>query len=166
MEVFGNGRCVIIKNVYGEPYIRVQERGRKDIYYISLPYEDGFKVWQAVSKVIQDNGKDKNFSNFLVAALKAEFPVIEFNNSKTKETPKTKKVKDVIPQIDMTATYAKVNYIKDTVNVDFINENEKVTVQFKYRKSWSHKKYIDKAISESGIKSSWNFRYGWEFIGA
>jgi hypothetical protein len=41
-----------------------------------------------------------------------------------------------------------------------------MTATFKYRKSWSNRKYIDTVFDKSGIKPSWKFRYGWEMVGA
>lgn len=84
------------------------------------------------------------------------------NNSNKKIEPK--KITDNIPQIDMTATYATI-YIKgNIVEVVFTNETESNTVTFKYRKSWSYRKYINTAMEKSGIKPSWEFRYGWEWV--
>lgn len=46
-----------------------------------------------------------------------------------------------------------------SVLVQFNNDEE---VIIKKRKSWSHKKYIDEALKQTGFKPSWDFSYSWE----
>lgn len=71
----------------------------------------------------------------------------------------------IIPKINMIADHATILYTSDKlVNIVFTNNNETNTVTFIKRKAWSHRKYIDKAIEESGIKPSWEFKYGWEYV--
>ncbi|MNG08652.1 hypothetical protein D3C84_920260 [compost metagenome] len=61
----------------------------------------------------------------------------------------------------MIANYADIQYKGNQVDIVFANKNETNVVTYNYRKSWSHRKYLDKAIEQTGIKPSWEFTYGW-----
>jgi hypothetical protein len=160
MQVFGNGHCINVSVRYDIPYIKIWENEKE--YRVKAPYEQGFKVIKLVGDVIEKHGKENNFWDILGNVLNSQFELIEFEFLKEKPRKKKSKTKDYIPKINMTATYAKVLYKGDTVNVIFSNDQETNIITFKHRKSWSHKKYVDKALFESGITPSWNFRYGWE----
>jgi hypothetical protein len=163
MQVYGNGHCVNVSVRYDMPYIKIWEsENEKAAYRIKAPYKQGFKIIKLVGDVIEKHGKDNNFWNILGDVLNSQFEIIEFEFLKEKSVNKKNKHKEHIPKINMIATYAKILYKDDTVNVIFSNDQETNTITFKRRKSWSHKKYVDKALSESGITPSWNFRYGWE----
>lgn len=77
--------------------------------------------------------------------------------------PKKETVCEPIQKIDMIADYAQINYLNNQAIITFTNNKESNTITFNYRKSWSHRKYIDKALEQSGIKPSWEFKYGWEY---
>jgi hypothetical protein len=82
----------------------------------------------------------------------------------TKQPQQTKKVSEPIKKIDMMADYAQITYLGNKAVITFTNSNESNSIKFDYKRSWSHRKYIDKALELTGIKPSWEFRYGWEFI--
>jgi hypothetical protein len=162
MQVYGNGHCVNVEIEYRSPFVKVWSDKNDKVYYVSCPYEQRLQVANTVGDIIEEQGKKENFWDILGDVLNSKFGVINFNSQKEKSRKKKSKTKDYIPKINMTATYAKVLYKGDTVDVIFSNNQETNTITFKRRKSWSHKKYVDKAMSESGITPSWNFRYGWE----
>jgi hypothetical protein len=167
MEVFGNGHKVIINIQYGNPFVTVIENNKK--YTIQIAYENAGDVMLTVQRAIRENGNDLNFWSILGEKLKEQFRVVDFEQKETKQQTKQKKtvIKDNIPQIEMTANYAKILFKGSFVDVVFTNENnEDYTVTFKYRKSWSNRRYIDTVFDKTGIKPSWDFRYGWERVGA
>jgi len=55
-----------------------------------------------------------------------------------------------------------VIYQGKIVHVELLSNNGTITNNFEKRKSWSHKKYVDKALEQSNVKPSWDFRYKWE----
>ena len=57
---------------------------------------------------------------------------------------------------------AKIIYQGKIVHVELLSNNGTITNNFEKRKSWSHKKYGDKALEQSNVKPSWDFRYKWE----
>lgn len=62
-----------------------------------------------------------------------------------------------------TAYDAKVVYTKEGVNVVFSTEGDtQETANFKYRKSWSHKKYVDKGLELMSLEPGYFFHYGWD----
>lgn len=161
MQVCGLGYCVNVDIRYNSPFIKVWQEGKRKVYFISYPYEKSMEIVNTVWDIIEKHHKDKNFWDIMGDVLNKKFGVINYNDHKTTKK-KREQIKDNIPKINMTATYAKVLYKGDTVDVIFSNDQETNTITFKRRKSWSHKKYVDKALSESGIIPAWNFRYGWE----
>lgn len=160
MQVYGNGHCINVEIEYRSPFVKVWSDKNDKVYYVSCPYEQRLQVANTVGDVIEEHGKEKDFWAILGDILHSQFGLINFDSPRKRM--KTSKPKEHIPKINMLATYAKVLYKGDTVNVIFSNDQETNTITFKRRKSWSHKKYVDKALSESGITPSWNFRYGWE----
>jgi hypothetical protein len=74
----------------------------------------------------------------------------------------TNKIENPITENKMVAEIANVIYKNKKVNVILSNNNESNTITFDYKKSWSHKKYIEKAMQQTGIEAGFNFRYGWD----
>jgi hypothetical protein len=176
MELFGFGQRVDLKQEMNSTgIVTFFNSNSKEKFTIKLNREDYDQFWKAkdfVTNVMKEYGKDNNFWSILGEKLNDEYGVIEFqqketrkvNNSSKKAEPK--KSNDNIPQIEMTANYAQINFKGSIVEVVFTNNTETITATFKYRRSWSNKKYIDTVFDKSNIKPSWEFRYGWEYIGA
>jgi hypothetical protein len=108
----------------------------------------------------------KEVKSFINVSNK-ETPVKQPNSHKQTNHNTTKHTatqKESIPQINMLASYANIIYKGNQVDIVFTNDNETNTITYKYRKSWSHRKYIDKSLQDSGINPSWEFKYGWEYV--
>ena len=60
------------------------------------------------------------------------------------------------------ASSAKIIYQGKIVHVELLSNHGTIINHFEKRKSWSHKKYVDKALEQSNVKPSWDFRYSWE----
>ena len=71
----------------------------------------------------------------------------------------TEDITDCIPQTKMIADYANIVFEGNKVNVVFTNSEDKTIATFKYRRSWSNRKYIDQVFKQSKIIPSWDFRY-------
>jgi hypothetical protein len=54
-----------------------------------------------------------------------------------------------------------INYEGKIVKV-ILQGKESETITFDRRKSWSHRKYVDKALEESGKTASAFMSYGWQ----
>lgn len=166
MEVMGNGQCVKIQSRYDLPYTKVWVDGKQKEYWIQIPYEKVFIIWDVIRKVIADHGRDKKFWNILGNVLDEQFNILDF------DTPKKDKKFNVIDKIietvqitndnNITVSYAKIIYTGEKVEINLYNGENPSIVTFKRRKTWSHKKYVDKALEKSGLNPSYDFRYGWE----
>lgn len=42
------------------------------------------------------------------------------------------------------------------------DDKDSTEIVIKRRKTWSNKKYVGKALEETGFKPSWDFKYDWE----
>ncbi|WP_176474152.1 hypothetical protein [Niallia circulans] len=83
--------------------------------------------------------------------------------NKTASKPK-QTIIDSIPDTHMLADYANILIDKGKVSINYTNNNQEAIATFKYRKSWSMRKYIDYVFNNSNIKPSWEFKYGWEYL--
>lgn len=170
MQVYGNGHCVNVDSRYDSPYTKVWEHGQRKVYWVQIPYEKAFDVMKTVNDAIKEHGKDKNFWNILGDILESKFIVLDFDSTKkdkaqdTKNKPK-EKPKQTTQKTGKITNYAKVTYVGKVVKVNLFSNEETNLLTFERRKSWSHRKYVDKALAESGMQPSWDFRYGWEFCG-
>jgi hypothetical protein len=166
MQIFGNGHRVDIDYRYNSPYTKVSEEGQSKVYWVQIPYEKSFKVWNVVSDVIKNHGKDKDFWHILGDVLQSKFELFDVEltkNNKRITTKKTKKTQTQATQkVDAIASYAKVIYKGKMAEVSLYSDKGSDKITFERRKSWSHKKYVDKALELSGMHPSWDFRYGWE----
>jgi len=54
-----------------------------------------------------------------------------------------------------------VIYQGKIVHVELLSNNGTITNNFEKRKSWSHKKYVDKALRTIKCKTFLDFRYRW-----
>jgi hypothetical protein len=162
----GYGQCVAYKNnmntnntvVYFNP---------KDNESITIPihhnnYDLYWSVQNFIYSIMKQYGSHADFWSILINELNNKYinkPVKEI-----KQPKQTKKVSEAISKIDMIADYAQIIYSGNKAVITFTNSNTSNSINFDYKRSWSHRKYIDKALELTGIKPSWEFRYGWEFI--
>lgn len=134
-----------------------------------LTYVNGqdWDVWELIFTNIETGEANEELSDTVYmsqdAAIK-EMNKYRPTQKKCKTTNKKKETKQPIEQINMTASYGKIVFGGSNVSIIFTNYNEENTVTFRYRKSWSNKKYIDKAFELYGISPSWDFTYGWEHL--
>jgi len=159
MEIFGNGHCVSIESTYNTPYTKISEKGKRKIYWVLIAYEKAFAVIDSVSETVKNHGKESDFYSILGQVLKSKFNLIDF------DTPKKVKIEKEIKQIEklnIVVDYAKIIYEGIFATINFYSGDKVNTIQFDRKKSWSHKKYINKAMEQTGVKPSWNFKYGWE----
>lgn len=123
------------------------------------------QVWNLIFKDAETNVLNEELSDTVYLSEKAALNEIsKYKETKQKITPKKEEIKETIQKVNMTATYAKMLITGNKVDVVFTNETEQNTITFKYRKSWSMRKHLDKALTESGIQPSWDFKYGWEYL--
>jgi hypothetical protein len=162
----GYGQCVAYKNnmntnntvVYFNP---------KDNESITIPihhnnYDLYWSVQNFIYSIMKQYGSHADFWSILINELNNKYinkPVKEI-----KQPKQTKKVSEAISKIDMIADYAQIIYSGNKAVITFTNSNTSNSINFDYKRSWSHRKYIDKALELTGIKPSWEFKYGWEFI--
>lgn len=180
MELFGFGQRVDLKHdMHSTGVVTFFNHKGNEKFSVKLKREDFDKFWEVkdfVTDIMKEHGRDQNFWSILSEKLNEQYGVIEFMNSKreavktapkqsTKKQPKTV-ITDSIPQVEMTASYATILFKGNIVDVVFTNNQEEHTVTYKYRKSWSNRKYIDNTFDKSGISPAWDFRYGWEWVGA
>jgi hypothetical protein len=130
-------------------------------------YDRYWNIENFIYSIMKEHGNNPLFWNILIEELHNKYVQNKLthvtNKPKYKEkTIKKEEIIEKINKINMTASYAQINYIGDQVLIIFTNEKESNTITFNYRKSWSHRKYIDKALELSGVTPSWEFRYGWE----
>jgi hypothetical protein len=132
---------------------------------IRVWHDDYDKYWEIqnfIYSIMKQYGNDPSFWSILMDELDNKY----FNVNKhleTKQETKKETVCEPIQKVDMIADYAEIIYSNNKAIITFTNNKESNIVTFNYRKSWSHRKYIDKALEQSGIKPSWEFRYGWEY---
>jgi hypothetical protein len=169
MQVCGNGQRVNIDSRYDSPYTKVWKESKRKAYWIEIPYEKAFDVMKTVNDAIKDYGKDNDFWNILGTILESKFIVLDFDYTKKDKihttTNKPEKPKQTAQKTGMILNYAKVIYTDKMVTVNLCGNEETNIITFERRRSWSHKKYVDKALEQSGMQPSWDFRYGWEFCG-
>jgi hypothetical protein len=125
-------------------------------------YDLYWSVQNFIYSIMKEHGKHTDFWSILINELNNKYinkPVKE-----TKQPKQTKKVSEAISKIDMIADYAQIIYSGNKAVITFTNSNTTNSINFDYKRSWSHRKYIDKALELTGIKPSWEFKYGWEFI--
>lgn len=135
---------------------------------IRVWHDDYDKYWEIqnfIYSIMKQYRNDPSFWSILMNELDNKyFNVNKYLETKeTKQEPKKETVCEPIQKIDMIADYAQINYLNNQAIITFTNNKESNTITFNYRKSWSHRKYIDKALEQSGIKPSWEFKYGWEY---
>jgi hypothetical protein len=161
--------CEEIMKVPEPKLLETFTRGKYKIELFYKVNDQDMEWWHPVYTNIETGKKDEELSDVLYsnynAALKDMKSIEEIKQVKeTKQPKQTKKVSEVISKIDMIADYAQIIYSGNKAVITFTNSNTSNSINFEYKRSWSHRKYIDKALELTGIKPSWEFRYGWEFI--
>jgi hypothetical protein len=162
----GHGQCVAYTNNMNTNNTVVYFNPKGD-QSITIPihhnnYDLYWSVQNFIYSIMKEYGKHTDFWSILINELNNKYinkPVKE-----TKQPKQTKKVSEAISKIDMIADYAQIIYSGNKAVITFTNSNTSNSINFDYKRSWSHRKYIDKALELTGIKPSWEFKYGWEFI--
>lgn len=170
MEIFGFGQRVDIdNNMYVNNTVTVFNSKGNEKFIIKIwnfEIDKYIKLNDLIKSIMKEFGKDPSFWSILSEKLNNEFSIINYDKPQKEQTKQNKKAtkteKETFQQIQMSADYAEIKYKGDIVEIVFANKTEINTVTFKYRKSWSHRKYIDQAILKTGITPSWEFKYGWE----
>jgi hypothetical protein len=163
MQVCGNGHCVNVDSRYDSPYTKVWEVDQEKAYWIQIPYAQAFDVVKVVSDTIREHGRQDDFWLILGTLLESKFVLIPSTIPKRKTPRRTST--PITNKSIFTASYAEVIYIGTNVEVKLHCANDTKIIIFERRKSWSHRKYVENALQQSGIKPSWDFRYGWEYVG-
>jgi hypothetical protein len=121
-----------------------------------------------IENFLNENGKE-NYINIKCIEVWREFTREFMNNNKDWNRERRMKTIKWVNKLDrpntenkMIADIANVIYQNKKVNVIFSNKDQSNTITFDYKKSWSHKKYIDKAMEQAGIEPNFGFHYGWD----
>ena len=139
------------------------------IHVSPCDYNKYWEVENFIFSIMKEHGHSDTFWTILIDQLINKYlqPKQSPVNPTKQPTPATNKpdqITESFPQSNMIADYGKILYKGKEAHILFTNEdNETNTVIFKYRKSWSARKYIDNAFDKTGIKPSWQFKYGWEY---
>lgn len=171
MQVCGNGYMIDIDSAYNSPYIKVSTEGQNNVYYVVLPYEKGMRVHSEVSNVLRDYGKESNFWDILGNHLELKFDVIIDqvkkkirDNTKTSK-PKRQKMNIAIDCQEDTVNHVALNYDTDKMECEIIltlSSGETKQTIVPYKKSWSHKKIVDKVFNDNQHLNKGAFlNYSW-----
>ncbi|MEK4907363.1 hypothetical protein [Niallia sp. FSL M8-0099] len=132
-------------------------------------YDLYWEIEQYIQSIMKEHGRDSDFWSILINKLNGKYVITQSNNESPKKSNRTpskpkQSITDIIPETQMLADYANILIDNNKVSITYSNDNQKATATFKYRKSWSMRKYIDYAFNNSNIKPSWEFKYGWEYL--
>lgn len=133
-------------------------------------YDLYWEVEKYIQSIMKEYGRDTDFWSVLVNKLNDKYIITQSTNeqitNQTNKSPNKPKqfITDSIPETQMLADYANILIDNNKVSITYTNDNQEATATFKYRKSWSMRKYIDHVFNNSNINPSWQFRYGWEYV--
>lgn len=121
-----------------------------------------------VENFINEIGKSKYFNVDEIEFWREFSPEYMMNNQGWNKDKRLKTIKwkneleKKENKVLMLADFAKVVYVDKTVSVEFSNSNESKVFTYDYKKSLSHKKYVDIAMDQLGIQTNSDFRYSWD----
>lgn len=133
-------------------------------------YDLYWEIEQYIQSIMKEHGRDTNFWTTLINKLNDKYIITQSTNEHiVNESNKTltkhkQSMTDSIPDTHMLADYANILIENSKVTITYTNANQQATATFKYRKSWSMRKYIDYVFNNSNINPSWEFKYGWEYV--
>jgi hypothetical protein len=106
----------------------------------------------------------EELSDTIYLSLRSAMEFVESLGPKEIVNRKPKTPEQVTPTITDVADYARVVYVGADVTVEIHHGDNITHVPYSRRKTWSHRKYINKALEQTRMGPGFDFRYGWEIV--